>query len=397
MCLFFFLILIIFFIFSKFFFSLSFHITTGPANSGEFYRVQNLLLQESTSSPSGTTNWVVGQPSQTCNQVCNENGHVCDRTVMKEGAKTKEHFQTAMNDVYPCNNPLMLECSSLSTTEHMSKGRCYYSNTQQCTDSSGADGANGAEDADPCATNTDTDRRRFCACKSVRRMLKSSSRRRATLTLTASQNTIEEDEATSAQHRNVFQQEVDDAWEVGSATVHGSSAEENLPPPHQDFLYNPLTGAIIKNELNVENLKSKRSTVATDETVTKGQTTKNPQEDHPHHWQQPPLASAAAQKFSFTSLLLLTLILCLFFLVSEVDAHNWMGTPTRGSRPGANPTANANGKCGIRRPSVSSLKQKKKSPKKAIGNTCYYLSSTKRTEIKLFALTLFAICFFTST
>ena len=254
-----------------------FSTTTGPANSGEFYRIKNLLLQESTSSPSGATNWVVGQPGLTCAQVCNEDGRVCNSAAMQTGLQSKEQFQTAVTGVYPCNDPLMLECNSLSTTEHMSNGRCYYSSNQQCTNDPGA------EEVDPCATNTITERRRFCACKSVRRMLKSSPR----VTLTASkntqaQNTVAEDEATSARHRKAFQQEVDDAWVVGSSTVHGTSAAENLPPPHQNFLYNPLTGAIVRNERNVENLKINRGTgPATDETVTKSQTTA--QESQPEH------------------------------------------------------------------------------------------------------------------
>ena len=355
-----------------------FSTTTGPANSGEFYRIKNLLLQESTSSPSGATNWVVGQPGLTCAQVCNEDGRVCNSAAMQTGLQSKEQFQTAVTGVYPCNDPLMLECNSLSTTEHMSNGRCYYSSNQQCTNDPGA------EEVDPCATNTITERRRFCACKSVRRMLKSSPR--ATLTAsknTQAQNTVAEDEATSARHRKAFQQEVDDAWVVGSSTVHGTSAAENLPPPHQNFLYNPLTGAIVRNERNVENLKINRVTgPATDETVTKSQTTKNaqesqperqperqpehspehspehPPESQPHHWQQPPLASAASRPTS-TSLLWLTSILCLFFMISEVDAHNWMGTPVRGFNIGDIPSVGGglgSATCETRRPTVSTLK-----------------------------------------
>ena len=259
---------------------------------------------------------------------------MCDSTVMKDALTTKEKFQAAMNSVYPCNDPLFVDCSaySLSTTG-MFQGRCFYSEKQQCLTNSGA---NGAGDADPCANTATTNHRRFCACKSIRRMLKAVPR----TTLTVSQK-ITERVDDSVQYRKAFQQEVEDAWETGSSTVHGTSAEENLPPPHQgDFLYNPLTGAIIRNERNIDNLKINRSTVLTHEMITNVQT---------NHRQQSPLSSSATARSSSMSLFLLTLILCLFFMVSEVEAHNWIG---RSDSPGR---ASISVSVATRRPSVSSF------------------------------------------
>ena len=282
----------------------------------------------------------MGQFGQSCNQVCEEKGHVCDSTVMKDALTTKEKFQAAMNSVYPCNDPLFVDCSaySLSTTG-MFQGRCFYSEKQQCLTNSGA---NGAGDADPCANTATTNHRRFCACKSIRRMLKAVPR----TTLTVSQK-ITERVDDSVQYRKAFQQEVEDAWETGSSTVHGTSAEENLPPPHQgDFLYNPLTGAIIRNERNIDNLKINRSIVVTDEMITNVQTKKNPNHQQPS---SSPLSSAAAARSSSMSLFLLTLILCLFFMVSEVEAHNWIG---RSDSPGR---ASISVSVATRRPSVSSF------------------------------------------
>jgi hypothetical protein len=323
-------------------------VKVGAANTGEFYLVPSVTLQEQASSPSPNTKiyWTVGQPGLSCDQVCKDSGsgHLCDISAMKEGLSTREKFNKAMSAIYPCNDPLVFQCSAntLSTTEQMHQGRCLYSG-KECNKFSSS--------TNPCAKNITTNRRRFCACKSIRRMLKSSA------TLTPSQEDTHDTSAITHQHQKAFEQEIKGAWEVGTLTVHGTSSEENLLPPEGNFLYNSLTGAIMRYHRVVSTTTiPPQSTSSAPRSISSASrstsSASRSTSSAPRSTSSAPRSTSSAPRSSSTSLMLLfiQLLLCVYFMGEMVEAHNWIGTPRRGGGFSATPSIADTRPCSGRRP-----------------------------------------------
>jgi hypothetical protein len=309
----------------------------GPANVGEFYRTNDLVLQEGAATPAASSSWVVGAPGQTCDDTCTGTGSSkqCDEQALRDGLDSPSSFAKATSRAYPCVGPPIIECESeerrLATTAAASIRRCWYEDA-----SCNADGSNNINnDNNMCARNSSSDLRRFCPCKNGRRRrLGGNSDKGSGVRLVDDDD--DDDEYAARAARDDLRKKVAAAWEPTTATgVHGSSPLEGTTMPRVEgatYLHNPLTGA----------------------TVMVRDEKKHDDGDQDHHnendqaqWEDD---RGAGQRTTSAALpFLLPLLLLLFFTLGGADGHNWLGTPRRGFSAGT-PSIAVEAPCSARRP-----------------------------------------------
>ena len=108
----------------------------GPANTGEFYRPPDLVLQESVQKSSNgmsgddaNRKWLIGPAGGSCDAACASTRQACDEDTMEAGLKTPTAAASALSSLYPCNGPYIMDCEEISvpfTTEFAKERRCWY-------------------------------------------------------------------------------------------------------------------------------------------------------------------------------------------------------------------------------------------------------------------------------
>ncbi len=232
-------------------------IKVGPANRGEFYRPNDLVLPEAAPSSGGEggSKWILGPAGATCDEACGAaaaaagaaavNGqHVCDESIMAAGLKTPASAAAALSSVYPCNGPLIVGCHDMAvplTTALPAHRRCWYqADVCAATPTGALTAAAASTGREVCAANTSASMRRFCACNNAsprmrRRVLRSAARSAAAAAI----------ERKAADLRLKLENAAASSWEMGSGpAIHGTVPHENWTPSGE-FWYNPMTGAIL--------------------------------------------------------------------------------------------------------------------------------------------------------
>ena len=353
----------------------------GPANTGEFYRAPDLVLEpprpETGDGSSISSTWVIAPAGGSCDIACHQlsavnkstsssgmtqdnTQFVCDENAMRAGLDTPTEIAAALSPVYPCNGPLIASCVDMpmpATTTVPGYRHCLYKD-DLCRFTADIVEASGRE---LCSLNTTTSIRRFCACSAIspspRRNFDVRRHQKDAPNVAAAQNNQAGREA--AARRRELRNAAAVSWEKATGDVlHGTAPHENWRPSGE-FWYNPITGAT-----------SRAWPVHKD-----GKTNDDEGNDNYNDISaEPPLKLSAAaarsdgmhrlatlmclllplvcnaeirQRGSFSSILILLLLVIGPFLV---QAHNWIQTPRRGGSFVDVPSIATEQPCGGRRP-----------------------------------------------
>lgn len=106
-------------------------IKTGPANVGEFWYPNSLVLKKSAKAPAKPQEkWYKGKIGESCAETCTKLEMKCDASRLTSVTSSSQ-LQTTVAPFLTCNKPPLLRCSDLGLS-FGEDGFCYYSNEQKC-------------------------------------------------------------------------------------------------------------------------------------------------------------------------------------------------------------------------------------------------------------------------